>query len=72
MEYFAVFGCLAIGILIGVVIALLWRPTDGVIRIDHSNPEKDLYRFEIDSLEKLEKKKKIILKIDHYADLSQK
>lgn len=72
MEYFAVFGCLAIGILIGVVIALLWRPTDGVIRIDHSNTEKDLYRFEIDSLEKLEKKKKIILKIDHYADLSQK
>ena len=72
MEYFAVFGCLAIGILIGVVIALLWRPTDGVIRIDHSNLEKDLYRFEIDSLEKLEKKKKIILKIDHYADLSQK
>lgn len=72
MEYFAVLGCLAIGILIGVIITLLWRPTDGIIRIDHSNPEKDLYRFEIDSLEKLEKKKKIILRIDHYADLSQK
>lgn len=72
MEYFAVFGCLAIGILIGVVITLLWRPTDGIIRIDHSNPEKDLYRFEIDNLELLEQKKKIILKIDHYADLSQK
>ena len=72
MEYFAVLGCLAIGILIGVVITLLWRPTDGVIRIDRSNPEKDLYRFEIDNLELLEQKKKIILKIDHHSDLSQK
>ena len=43
----------------------------GTLRIDHSNLEKDVYRFEIDDLEKLNKKAYIELKIDHYADLSQ-
>lgn len=43
----------------------------GTLRIDHSNPEKDVYRFEIDDLEKLNKKAYIELKIDHHADLSQ-
>jgi hypothetical protein len=44
----------------------------GVLRIDHSNPQKDLYLFEIDEIEKLNKKKCVILKIDHKANLSQK
>lgn len=44
----------------------------GVLRIDHSDPEKDTYRFEITDLGSLDKKKKIVLKIDHHADLSQK
>ena len=45
--------------------------TRGVLRIDHSNQEKDVYRFEINDLENLNEKNKIVLKIDHYADLSQ-
>ena len=44
----------------------------GVLRIDHSNPQKDLYLFEIDDIEKLGKKKYVNLKIDHKANLSQK
>lgn len=44
----------------------------GVLKIDHSDPEKDLYRFEIEDLDKLSKRKMIVLKIDHNADLSQK
>ena len=44
----------------------------GTLRIDHSDPEKDVYRFEIDDLEKLNKKAYVELKIDHHADLSQK
>ena len=44
----------------------------GTLRIDHSNPEKDVYRFEIDDIENLHKKKFIVLKIDNDADLSQK
>ena len=43
----------------------------GTLRIDHSNPEKDVYRFEIDDLDKLSKKKYVELKIDHNANLSQ-
>ena len=43
----------------------------GILRIDHSNPEKEVYRFEIDDLDKLNKKSYVELKIDHHADLSQ-
>ena len=43
----------------------------GTLRIDHSNPQKDLYLFEIDEIEKLDKKKRVNLKIDHNAKLSQ-
>ncbi len=48
------------------------RSARGVLRIDHSNPQKDLYLFEIDDIEKLGKKKYVNLKIDHKANLSQK
>lgn len=65
-----------IGVIIGMVIASLFflnpRTTFGVLRVDHSNPEKDVYRFEIDDLDRLRTKKKVILTIDHHADLSQK
>ena len=61
-----------IGILIGVIVGLLYsHKSSGVLRIDHSNPEKDIYRFEINDLDYLNKKKKIILNIDNHADLSQ-
>ena len=50
-----------------------WRKrTAGTLRIDHSNPEKDIYRFEVDDLDNISKKKEIILKIDNNANLSQK
>ena len=45
---------------------------DGTLKIDHSDPEKDSYRIDINDLDKLSKKKLIILKIDNNADLSQK
>ncbi len=44
----------------------------GTLKIDHSDPEKDIYRIDINDLDKLSKKKLIILKIDNHADLSQK
>lgn len=65
--------------LIGAAIATLFclicfygRLAGGVLRIDHSNPEKDVYRFEINDLDKLNKKRRIVLKIDHKANLSSK
>lgn len=61
-------GCVC-GAIIGVIIARL-RPY-GVIKIDTSNPEKDLYKLEIKDLDGLPKKKRIVLKIDTRAKLSQ-
>lgn len=46
--------------------------TYGTLRIDHSNPDKDTYRIEIDNLDQLSKKKRVELKIDNHANLSQK
>ena len=46
--------------------------TKGDLRIDHSNPDKDIYRVEIPDLDVLKHKRYVELKIDHNADLSQK
>lgn len=65
-----------LGLAVGVMVALLviWSPWSGkgVLRIDHSDPAKDKYRFEIDNLDALDKKRRVILKVDHHANLSQK
>lgn len=63
------------GVLVGLYIGAYARvpcKTHGILRIDHSNSEKDLYRFEIDDLESLDTKTQIVLKIDHNADLTRK
>lgn len=66
---------LAGGFAVGVIFtAIIYRisSSSGTLKIDHSNPEKDVYRFEIDDLDSLSKKKSILMKIDNHADLSQK
>ena len=50
-------------------ILLFIKSAHGVLRIDHSDPEKDVYRFEIDKIESLSKKKRVFLTVDHNADL---
>lgn len=69
---------IAIAFLLGMVIGMfiinwIWskQTMDGILKIDHSDPGKDLYRFEIDDLEGVDKKKRITLHIDHNANLSQ-
>lgn len=57
------------GYLYSIFMALFM--TSGTLRIDHSNPSKDVYRFDIDRFENLSKKR-VVLKVDHHADLSQK
>ena len=49
----------------------LLRLIVGTLRIDRISSENDLYRFEIDDLNKLSEKKYIILKVDPNANLSQ-
>ena len=58
-----------VGLLISDIIFFA-HGTTGTLRIDRRSPEKDLYRFELDKFEDLEKKDYIILKIDKNADLS--
>lgn len=63
-----------IGLFVGSLITniiYLSRRTKGVLRIDRSNPERDVYRFEIDDISNVHKKKRIELTIDANANLSQ-
>lgn len=64
-----------IGIVVGAIIGNIVqnnRSASGTLKIDQSNPEKDIYRLVIDGkIEKLSKKKRVILKVDSDADLSQ-
>lgn len=72
MEYLFVLIGLFVGSIISNIIFFIRYRTVGTLRIDHSDPEKDVYRIEIDDLDGLSKKKHVILKVDNNADLSQK
>ena len=61
-----------IGCLVSNIIFFIRYRYGGTLRIDNSNPEKDVYRFEIDDINKLSKFKRIILKVNHNSGLSQK
>lgn len=71
MEFGLIVMILLLGMSAGCLFSDLLR-AQGTLRIDHSNPEKDVYLFEINSLDTISKKKRIVLKIDHNANLSQK
>lgn len=75
MIWYIYVGIGIIGMIIGSIISNIifyYKVGVGTLRIDHTNPEKDVYRIEMGDLDKLKKKKRLILKIDHDADLSQK
>lgn len=62
------------GVFVGTIITLILRDcfkASGTLKIDNSNPEKDVYRIVIDNFDAFTKKKRILLKVDHNADLSQ-
>jgi hypothetical protein len=64
-----------VGVVFGTIITALIshrKKPSGTLKIDHSNLEKDIYRFEIHDLDGLNKQKKIVLKVDNNANLSQK
>ena len=63
-----------IGVVVGTVISVIingLKKSYGVLKIDTSDPAKDKYRIYIDDLDNLNKKKQLLLSIDHNADLSQ-
>lgn len=62
---------LALGVCIGMLIDEIisyFKKTSGTLQINHSNPEKDVYKFCIDDLDILDKKKSITIKIEHTRD----
>lgn len=64
------------GVLVGILASYVFQVVQtayGTLRIDHTDPEKDLYRIDIDgNFDNISKEKRIILKVDNNADLSQK
>ena len=65
----SIIGCL-IGTIVTNIIHHVWF-SQGTLKIDHANPEKDIYRLEIGDLDRLAKKRYVVVKIDNNADLSQ-
>ena len=61
-----------LGVLIGIGVSKLLRGVKsvGVLRIDRTNPEKDLYTIEIENLECLNDVSEVLLKVDNNANLS--
>ena len=54
------------GVLIGVIIGLIieaLKTSVGPLIIDETDPNTDVYRIEIDDLDKLANKKRMVLKI---------
>lgn len=63
-----------IGMSVGSIIATITMhifSASGTLRIDHNNPDKDIYRIEIDSTDAIDKRTRMYLKIDHNANFSQ-
>lgn len=66
-------GGFFVGSLLSAIISnIVIKRACGTLRIDRTNPEKDIYRFDIDNLDALSKKKRVTLRVDNDADLSQK
>ena len=62
----------SLGIIIGSIMTRLILQVSSakaVLRIDHSNPEKDIYRLDLDNVCSMNKKT-LLLKIDHRANFT--
>lgn len=72
IEFFigAIVGALVQAILIFLYILIFCR--HGVFKIDLTDPNKDICRLEIGSIEDIYKKRTLILRVDKKTDLSQK
>lgn len=63
-----------LGVMVGYFISRLiirFFSAKATLQIDHSIPEKDIYRFDIDKIQDLDDCEYLLLKINHNADLSQ-
>ena len=70
MDYLILFACSLASSIVTMLVMYL-TSARGTLRIDHTNPEKDVYRIEFNNLEDLSRKKRVILDVDNSAILSQ-
>ena len=70
MDYLIIFASCFVSSIMTMIVMYL-TSARGTLRIDHSNPEKDVYLIEINDLDALSRKKKVILDVDNRAILSQ-
>lgn len=71
MEYLIL--AFVVGMVIGSVIAnftINRLAAKAVLRIDHSDIEKDIYRLDLNNID-LDERSHLLLKIDHNANLTQ-
>lgn len=61
----------AVCVVFGFIFGRLSIRTCGTLLIDGSSPEKDIWRLQMDTLDGIENRKRIILKVDPKANLSQ-
>ena len=62
----AMVGFMVLGVILGVVVTLLiirGISGTGTLKVDIYNPEKDIYRLEIDNLDELREVTQVILKV---------
>ena len=60
------------GAIVGFLLACLFalRLLVGTLRIDHDNPEKDVYRFDVTDIDALAKRKYILLQVESDSHFS--
>lgn len=70
MGYAYILLGVILGAAISSIISMIKNRSIGTLRIDHKDPEKDRYRFDIPNLDILDRKRRICLRVDNHADLS--
>lgn len=57
---------MVITFLIGVIVGYLCSRlrVSGVLKIDRTNPNRDIYRFDVEHLDNLNTKRRIVLKVE--------
>jgi hypothetical protein len=72
MEYLIGFVAGVVMYAIVLIVTDCRRSAWGTLRINYSDPNKDVYSINVDNLECLNNKKRVVLIIKHEDDLSQK
>lgn len=65
--------CFGAGVILGAIISsciMMLRSSRGTFLIDDSDPEKDVYKLNLGDLDKVSKKRLVIVRIKH-ADLKE-